>query len=602
MSETAIRLTNTSKMYRLYAHPVDRVLDALGVNRWLFWRQDYYRAFWALRDVDLEIPKGQRLGIIGSNGAGKSTLLKLVTGNLAPTDGTIDVNGRVQALMEIGTGFHPEFTGRQNIHASLAYQGLTRAQIAAREDDIIDFAELEDFIDQPVKTYSAGMYTRLAFSTATSIQPDILIIDEVLGAGDAYFGGKCVERMRGLTEATGATVLFVSHDLTSMQRLCTSAIWLDRGKVVMHDTPLVVVKAYEKFVRRRQEQRLRARNLKAAVGRDGRADLDQQATTLLFRFTAPPGTGEGFLLHHASLLQNDETLAELAMGDAQDCDPSHGSWAIMDKHACWGEPVQFERGRWARELVDRNGRQAQGHVGFRMWAYDPQARYCLRLQYWPPMRDGLTVEVYDGRQYVALTRLSASPTRNVQDLTVELPALALAGVDVVDEPTGEVAQGDPQVSKWPGTHDIVVQKVALLDPSGAEKSIFQVGDPLTLRIDFVGAKDGEIPVVFTAVLLTLDGVRVSCHIMEDVVLDLKAGQTRQMYLEFGPLNLGNGRYVFSIGLYRSLDQGLLTEPVIYDLADRSYEFQVVGRTPMDSAVFRHPSRWRLDEMYFDDTP
>ena len=170
------------------------------------------------------------------------------------------VAGRIQALMELGTGFHPEFTGRQNIHAALAYQGLPSHEIRDKEAAIVDFAELEGFIDQPLKTYSAGMYTRLAFSTATAVEPDILIIDEVLGAGDAYFAGKCFERMRQITIDSGATVLFVSHDLASVQKLCDRVVWLERGCVRLDGEPLDVSKAYYKTVQQEEAQRLLARS------------------------------------------------------------------------------------------------------------------------------------------------------------------------------------------------------------------------------------------------------------------------------------------------------------------------------------------------------
>jgi len=247
-------------MYKLYRRPADKVLGALGLDRLLFWRRHTYKEFWALRDINLDVGRGARLGFIGRNGAGKSTLLKIVAGNVAATEGTVEVNGRIQALMELGTGFHPEFTGRQNIRASLAFQGFRDAEIRQMEEEIVDFAELDEFIDQPVKTYSAGMYTRLAFSTATAIKPEILIIDEVLGAGDAYFAGKCLERMKQLTEASGATVLFVSHDLGSVQQLCERVIWIDHGRVQYDGKPLEVIKAYMAVVHKEEEHRLRARD------------------------------------------------------------------------------------------------------------------------------------------------------------------------------------------------------------------------------------------------------------------------------------------------------------------------------------------------------
>lgn len=264
MSDAAIRVENLSKMYKLYRRPADKVLDAFSLLRLFPGRRKTCQDFWALRDVSLKVEKGERLGLVGRNGAGKSTLLKIVTGNVSPTEGTINVCGNIQALMEMGTGFHPEFTGRQNIGASLAYQGFSAASIRAKEEEIIEFAELEDFIDQPTKTYSAGMYARLAFSTATSIEPDVLIVDEVLGAGDAYFTGKCFERMKNLAERRGATVLFVSHDLGSVQQMCNRVVWIERGQIVTDGNPLEVTKAYYASILRQEEERLKTRNLRLA--------------------------------------------------------------------------------------------------------------------------------------------------------------------------------------------------------------------------------------------------------------------------------------------------------------------------------------------------
>ena len=260
MSDLAININSVGKRYKLYSRPAHRILDAFGFARLPFVKIPPARHFWALRDFDLCVPRGQRLGVIGRNGAGKSTLLKIMTGSVAPTEGEVEVSGRLQALLELGTGFHPEFTGRQNIRTYLAYQGLSPGEIAGKESEVIDFAEIEEFVDQPVKTYSAGMYARLAFSAATVVDPEILIIDEVLSAGDAYFAGKCVERMKALTERSGATVIFVSHDLASVQHLCDRVIWIDRGSLKAQGAPLEVIKAYSAAVRADEEARLRARD------------------------------------------------------------------------------------------------------------------------------------------------------------------------------------------------------------------------------------------------------------------------------------------------------------------------------------------------------
>lgn len=261
MSEPAIEIHNLSKMYRLFRRSRYRVLDLLGFRV----PKSAYSEFWALHELNLTIPAGQRVGIIGRNGAGKSTLLKLVAGLLQPTGGSLAVRGQIQTLMELGTGFHPEFTGRQNVYAALSYQGVTGREAHHRFAEIVRFAELEDFIDNPLKTYSSGMQTRLSFAVATSIKPEILIIDEVLGAGDAYFIGKSQERMKQLTESSGTTVLFVSHDLGSVQQICNRVIWIDRGRIVADGPPLEVTKVYYASILKQEEERLKARNARLGL-------------------------------------------------------------------------------------------------------------------------------------------------------------------------------------------------------------------------------------------------------------------------------------------------------------------------------------------------
>jgi lipopolysaccharide transport system ATP-binding protein len=218
-----------------------------------------------LARIDLEVKQGERLGIIGRNGAGKSTLLKLLTGNLAPTEGQLTVNGSIQALLTAGAGFHPEFSGIENIQSSLTYQGLTSDEINQAIADISEFTELGDFLGQPFKMYSAGMQARLTFATATVLKPDILIVDEILGAGDAYFFGKSIERMKELV-LSGATVLIVSHALDQIARFCERAIWVDRGRIVYSGPALETIRAYEEYIHKMEDRRLQAKNRVRKVG------------------------------------------------------------------------------------------------------------------------------------------------------------------------------------------------------------------------------------------------------------------------------------------------------------------------------------------------
>ena len=242
-----VRTQNLGKCYKLYTRPLDRLKEVFVSSR------RYHQVFWALQEVDLCLEAGQSCGIIGRNGSGKSTLLKLISGVTRPSSGTVEVAGRVGALLELGTGFHPEYTGRENIYFSAAMLGLEGAETEALVPEIIAFAELDDFIDQPVKTYSSGMYMRLGFAVATSIRPDILITDEVLSVGDEAFQKKCIRRMEAFL-GQGKTLLFCSHSMYHVQKLCQKALWLDHGRVRAWGGAAEVTLAFEDYLRELEAQ------------------------------------------------------------------------------------------------------------------------------------------------------------------------------------------------------------------------------------------------------------------------------------------------------------------------------------------------------------
>ncbi|SOD18585.1 ABC transporter ATP-binding protein [Nitrosomonas ureae] len=245
-TEPAINVVKLSKCYQLYQHPRDRLKQFLWPHRWWGSRQ-YYRELWALNDIDLTIMPGEVVGIVGQNGSGKSTLLQLICGTSTPTYGEVQVNGRIAALLELGAGFNPEFTGRENVMMSAAIMGLNQVEIAERIEQIIDFSGVRDFIDQPVKTYSSGMYVRLAFSVAINVDPDILIIDEALSVGDGAFARKSFTRIMQMRDA-GKTILFCSHSLFQVESLCARAIWLNKGKMILDGESAQVVSAYQSFL------------------------------------------------------------------------------------------------------------------------------------------------------------------------------------------------------------------------------------------------------------------------------------------------------------------------------------------------------------------
>lgn len=240
--EPVIRVNNLNKCYQLYAQPHDRLKQFLWRGR-----RKFYREFWALRNISFEIMPGEVIGIIGRNGSGKSTLLQLICGTLTPSHGKISVNGRVAALLELGAGFNPEFSGRENVWMNASILGLSDQEIADKFEDIVDFSGIRDFIDQPVKTYSSGMYVRLAFAVATSIDPDILVIDEALSVGDGAFARKSFDRIMALKNA-GKTILFCSHSLYQVEAICDKVMWLNQGEMTMLGAPDEVTMAYEKFL------------------------------------------------------------------------------------------------------------------------------------------------------------------------------------------------------------------------------------------------------------------------------------------------------------------------------------------------------------------
>jgi len=296
VSEIAVRADNVSKLYRIGARRDPRTFRETLTDLMTFRRQQRNaeeRDLWALRDISFEVKRGEAIGIIGQNGAGKSTMLKILSRITEPTSGRIELRGRVSSLLEVGTGFHPELTGRENIALNGAILGMTRAEIRQRFDEIVAFAEVERFIDTPVKYYSSGMYMRLAFAVAAHLEPEILVVDEVLAVGDAAFQSKCLRKMNDVA-SHGRTVLFVSHNMPAVKTLCHSAVWLMNGKVVDSGDSTSMVTRY----------------LQHSSSRAGREDVVQLIAGL------PPDPV--FRLDAIRLLQRDNETTNVLNGEPLD--------------------------------------------------------------------------------------------------------------------------------------------------------------------------------------------------------------------------------------------------------------------------------------------
>ncbi len=319
-SEIAIKVTNLSKCYHIYEKPHDRLLQMLMRGR-----KQYYREFWALSDVSCEIKKGETVGIIGRNGSGKSTLLQMICGTLNPTHGTVETHGRIAALLELGSGFNPEFTGRENVYMNATILGLSNDVISARFQNIVAFADIGDFIDQPVKTYSSGMMLRLAFAVIAHVDADILVIDEALAVGDAFFTQKCMRFLHQFMK--NGTVIFVSHDTGAIKNFCNYAIWLEGGCVLQEGAPKDICELYLEAFYEAQQGTSTTTKIKLHRKPDDNITLKDQrlefinTTNLrndiqIFKFdpdAASFGRG-GAEIHNVSLLDENESPLSWIVG------------------------------------------------------------------------------------------------------------------------------------------------------------------------------------------------------------------------------------------------------------------------------------------------
>lgn len=242
MDEYAIVVDHVSKMYKLYDKSSDRLREALWLSR-----HPLYKEHYALRDLSFQVKRGETVGIIGTNGSGKSTVLKIITGLLNPSEGTVKIDGRISALLELGAGFNPEYSGMENIYLNGTMMGFSREEIDRKMDAILDFADIGEFVNQPVKTYSSGMFVRLAFAVAINIEPEVLIVDEALSVGDVFFQAKCFHKFEEFKKS-GKTILFVSHDLGSVAKYCDSVILLNKGEKLAEGSPKDMIDMYKKLL------------------------------------------------------------------------------------------------------------------------------------------------------------------------------------------------------------------------------------------------------------------------------------------------------------------------------------------------------------------
>jgi lipopolysaccharide transport system ATP-binding protein len=428
----ALRVEGVSKQYRIYRRPGDRLTESLTRGR-----VKRHREFWALRDINFEIKAGTTTGIIGPNGCGKSTLLQIIAGTLEPTAGSVWREGRIAALLELGAGFDPEGTGVENVFMNAALMGFSRREAERLFPAVERFAEIGPFIHQPVKTYSSGMFVRLAFAVASSVEPDILVIDEALAVGDAVFQHRCLRRIRELQER-GATVLFVSHDAAAVLALCTRAILLSAGRVISDGAPSDVLHHYQRIVMER-EQAYEDESARAETADAGDAAADGEETLAPLRYTYRHGDGTAEIVS-AELLDAARRPAEIVETGAPLTVRVRARFRRPTDDAVVGFLITDHRGVHAygtntrEQQVDlgalRRGDSVEVSFAFNCWLARGQFSVSLAVH----SRDGVSYDWLDGVLFFQVTtptliegvaNLNASATarhigsRNGHDLFID---------------------------------------------------------------------------------------------------------------------------------------------------------------------------------------
>jgi ABC-type polysaccharide/polyol phosphate transport system ATPase subunit len=645
--ELAVRLQDVSKSYIVYADPKYWLADFVGLGR-LLKEEKHYRSLWALRDVNLQIPKGGKFAVIGRNGAGKSTLLRLISENITPTTGTVEVHGRCEALMQLGAGFNPEFSGRQNVFSALAYMGITGKKAEEKLWDIVDFSELDEFIEQPVRTYSSGMYLRLAFSVATVIAPEILIIDEILSAGDLYFQAKCLGRIQELTSGPGTTVVYVSHDFESAQRICDTFVWLERGRIVAQGPSAEVRAAYEDSIRRQHEVRLRARNLRLnrrtlsalqAAGEDGFHLLGQ-----LVLATADPRLA-GPHVSAIRLYVRGGLAEEIRVGDALDDNSvDYGSFIVAEAVSGTWSPPQRREARLTRAV--RSARNGLSGARFAVFvSHDDftagDFRLELEVDYQDSSRVPCHVEVDAGlaglKRILDLEHAGDGlwkTARTVVPRWVYLPS-SLARPPAATEPTAPAADGqaaaaeanppenkprpadsEPAVTEGTrptaeteggerlspmtrfGTGQVLIDTVKFLNEEGEETFVLQHGRPMSIVLSY-HVEDRTVigaPLIWASGFQGLDRTQITAMVSSAQGISFEVRARDCLVMRFDRLLLCNGTYRFSTALFSRLDlhgynPHFTTSPYLYDMLANSFELLVEGAYPAESWIFRHPLIW-----------
>jgi len=602
MSEVVIRAERLSKRYKLYDTPRHRLLDLLGIAR----DGPGVRYRHALHDLSFEIRRGEKVGIIGRNGAGKSTLLKLIAQVMAPTSGVLEIRGATRALLSIGAGFHAEFTGRQNVEAYLASLGFGGKELQDLIEQAIAFAEIEDYADQPLKTYSSGMAMRIMFAAATVIKPDLFVIDEVLGVGDAYFQHKSFKHISEICAAGETTLLLVTHDIYSAAQLCDRMLWLDRGHLLIDGPPELVMRAYQDSIREQEERRLRAKTLSArGVG----SGCTQKRVLVDIQSIGNRPPAGPLYVSAISLLIGELQIATAPMTDL--AFGGDGTAYLVAEGSNWGDP-EWIGGRLARPLRPYGSPFHKITAGFHVEMSDADLqRLGVRVVAYATTADGFAVRVHADNFERTLGTLALEPWQWCETSLAARPnerALSGDGTgDVVDiatapaQPTGVPADEVTQVSASSvaihspslnvdgryGTGDVEIGALRVFDAQGVERHIFPAGGAMTISLDYKLRRPDLREALTIVLAFKRDGVTdVARLICDELEFDAARKPTGAVVIKWARCPLGVGRYAITVmvakaGYFRERQTVFFTiNPAVYDVRVGLLELEIEDSSPI----------------------
>jgi lipopolysaccharide transport system ATP-binding protein len=514
----------------------------------------------ALDGITLDITRGEKVAFIGRNGAGKSTLLKLITKVIEPTSGTLHVAGKVHALLQIGTGFHPDFTGRENVLAYLAQLGVTGREAERKYAEIVEFAELEEYIGQPVKTYSSGMAVRLMFSTATAITPELLVLDEVLGVGDAYFAQKSYQRMREMAAGEGTTLLLVTHDVYTAAKVCNRMLWIDRGRILIDGDPSQVISAYEDSVRRQEERRLRLRRL-------ARTQSGGEKVSLLMEVRAPGGRPLPAPVYFSRIsLRIDGTVVDSLPIGTDESSSAH----LVEEGSAWG-PAAVWHGVPSRPWNNFGSMFHKAGGIFDLTGLLSAERLTplrLDLECWCDSEC-----TFDVHGFVAADEVNFG--------SVHVPAGRWTAASLEPENSRIAVKATAGEKLRVGSGRVVIGEISTLDESGRTMGVFPHGRPFVLSIPYEindPAFAGEVQVL---VSFHRDGAQDVCRVFCPSLHLTPVQRTGVIAMRLDTLSIGAGNYTISVGItepgYFDRQQTVFysINPGMYDCVNRGLEIEVV---------------------------